>query len=249
MTIRFSSLLGALGLVLALAGPARAQIPINLASSNGNASTQTASYGITPSAGTQEFLLTTINPAASLPTYLGTTPSNTNVTSLNTYFGLAAGTLGAFNAQDGSGYLSQQVTLTVGSVVSFDYIFLTAEDNSVAYNNDRAFFTVNGAINTTLRTAGQLTAAEQAQGTGSPNFDFQSQGSLTSGYTRFSYTVPTTGNYTFGFGVIDVATTTVQSGLLIDNLNYSVVPEPGTLSLLTLGAGGVTLAALRRRRA
>lgn len=250
MTIRFSSLLGALGLGLGLtlAGPVRAQIPINLASNNGNASTQTATYGITPSAGTQQFLLTTINPAASLPAYLGTTPANTNVASLNTYFGLAAGTLGAFNAQDGSGYLSQQVTLTIGSVVSFDYIFLTSEDNSVAYNNDRAFFTVNGAINTTLRTAGQLTSAEQAQGSNALNFDFQSRGTLTSGYTRLSYTVPATGNYTFGFGVIDVATTTVQSGLLIDNLNYSVIPEPGTGALLALSAAGAAAAARTARR-
>ena len=255
MTIRLSSLVGALA--LALAGPAQAQVPISLASSNGNASTQTAAYGITPSGGqTNQFLLTTINPAASLPQdgSLGATPANTNVPALNTYFGLAAGTLGAFNAQDGSGYLSQQVTLTVGSVVRFDYVFLTNEDNTLPttpppsqFHNDRAFFTVNGAVNSTLFQANQLTTAQLNAGSASPNFNYQSNGTAGNGYTRVSYTVPATGNYTFGFGVIDVDTNTVASGLLISNLNYSVVPEPGTVTLLA-AAGAAGLLALRRRR-
>ena len=244
---------------LAATDTARAQIPINLASSNGNSSTQTAAYGITPSAGTQQFLLTTYNPATSLPQdgSLGTTPSDTNVPTLNTYFGLANGTLAGLNAQDGSGYLSQQVTLTMGSVVSFDYLFLTNEDNTLPttpapsqYHNDRSFFTVNGAINQTLYTAGQLSAAQLNAGTNSPNFNFQSQGTASaSGYQRVSYTVPATGNYTFGFGVVDVDTNTVYSGLLIDNLNFSVVPEPGTTALLVFGAGGAALVAFRRRHA
>ena len=60
-------------------GSAQAQTLLGLASSTGNASTQTAAYGITPSAGTQQFLLTTINPAGSLPAdgSLGTTPATT----------------------------------------------------------------------------------------------------------------------------------------------------------------------------
>ena len=235
----------------ASAGSLRAQVPISLASSNGNASTQTSAYGITPSAGTQQFLATTINPAASLPGdgSLGTTAANTNVTSLNTYFGLAAGTLAGRGIQDGSGYLTQQVTLTIGTTVRFDYIFLTDEDNTVAYNNDQAFFTVNGTINSTLRTAASLTTAELNTGSPSPNFDFQSRGTLTSGYTRFTYTVPTTGNYTFGFGVGDVTTNTVYSGLLIDNINYTLVPEPGTTLWLLAGSAMVAVVAARRRSA
>ena len=240
-----------LAVALSSARTVQAQIPISLASSVGNASTQTAAYGITPSAGTQQFLLTTINPAASLPGdgSLGTTPATTNVTTFNTYFGLAAGTLAGRGIQDGSGYLTQQVTLTVGTVVRFDYVFLTDEDNTVAYNNDQAFFTVNGIVNSTLFTASQLSNSDLNAGSNSPNFDFQSQGPLTSGYTRFSYTVSATGNYTFGFGVSDVTTNTVYSGLLIDNINYgvAVVPEPGTAALLAFGIGGAFLVAFRHR--
>ena len=146
---------------------AHAQIAITLASSNGNSSTQTAAYGITPSAGLQQFLLTTINPAASLPAdgSLGTSSANTNVTSLNSYFSLPAGTLAGLGVQDGSGYLSQTVTLAMGSVVHFDYIFLTDEDNTLPttpapaqFHNDFAFFTVNGVFNGKILSASQLSA-------------------------------------------------------------------------------------------
>ena len=256
MTNPFSFLAGACA--LALVGTASAQVPISLASSNGNASTQTAAYGITPSGGqTNQFLLTTINPASSLPSNgsLGTTPANTNVATLNTYFGLASGTLAGLNAQDGSGYLSQQVTLTVGTVVRFDYIFLTNDDNTLPstpapsqFHNDRAFFTVNGVLNSTLFQANQLSVAQLNAGSASPNFNYQSSGAAGNGYATFSYTVPTTGNYTFGFGVIDVDTNTVYSGLLIDNFNFSVVPEPGTWAWLSFGSVVVLGSRLRRRR-
>lgn len=228
----------------------QAQVPVNLASSNGNASTQTASYGITPSRGTLQFLLTTINPASSLPGdgSLGTTSANTNVTALNTYFGLAAGTLAGLGAQDGSGYLAQQVTLTIGTVLSFDYIFLTDEDNTGAFNNDRAFFTVNGVIASTIYSVAQLTPAQLDAGSNSPNFSFQSPGTQTGGYQRVSYTVPSTNNYTFGFGVIDVTTNTRYSGLLVDNINYSIVPEPGANVLLALGVVIGAFSVLRVRR-
>lgn len=241
--------------LLAAVGSAQAQLPISFASSNGNSSTQTASYGITPSAGTQEFLLTTINPAASLPAdgSLGTTSSNTNVTSLNTYFGLPSGTLAGLNVQDGSGYLSQQVTLLAGAVVTFDCIFLTDEDNTLPttpapsqFHNDQAFFTVNGAIDETIYTASELSSAQLDAGSNSPNFDFQSSGTAGNGYTRMTYTVPTTGEYTFGFGVVDVDTNTVYSGLLVDNFNYSLVPEPH-INLLLLVGGALGFAAYRRR--
>lgn len=244
-------------LVLGLAATTRAQTAISFASTNGNASTQTAAYGITPSAGILQFLLTTINPAASLPGdgSLGTTSANTDVTALNAYFGLAAGTLAGLNAQDGSGYLSQAVTLTMGSVVHFDYVFLTNEDNTLPttpapsqFHNDLAFFTVNGAYNA-LASAGGLSAAQLNNGSASPNFDFQSAGAAGNGYTQVSYTVPATGNYTFGFGVIDVDTNTIASGLLVDNFN-SVVPEPGTWAMIFLGAASlVTVRRVRRRRA
>ena len=243
--------------LLAAVPALHAQIPISLASSNGNASTQTAAYGITPSGGQQnQFLSTTINPAGSLPAdgSLGTTPANTNVTTLNTYFGLAAGTLAGFNAQDGSGYLSQQVTLIAGAVVRFDYVFLTNEDNTLPttpapsqFHNDRAFFTVNGVINATIYQANQLSDSQLNAGSASPNFNYQSSGVAGNGYTTFTFTVPTTGNYTFGFGVVDVDTNTVSSGLLIDNLQYNIVPEPGTWAWLLVGVGALVVWHARRR--
>lgn len=224
---------------------AQTQFPINFASTIGNTSTQTADYQITPSAGTVQYLATTINPVASVPPNLGATAADTNVARVNDYFGLPNGTLAGLGAQDGSGFLSQQVTLTIGTVVSFDYIFLTDEDNTTTFNNDLAFFTVNGALNRTIYRASMFTDVSN-----SPNFDLQSVGALTSGYAQMTYTVPSTGDYTFGFGVADVATNTVYSGLLIDNFYSSIpAPEPGTSALLVGAAAALGLMLLRRRAA
>ena len=231
-------------------GTARAQVPVPFASSNGNASTQTAAFGITPSAGTQQFLLTTINPAGSLPTGLGITPANTNVSALNGYFGLPTGTLSSLGAQDGSGFRSVPLTLSAGSAVRFDFVFLTDEDRTLPTNpppaqfhDDLAFFTVNGAVATTLARASQLSDAQLNAGSNTI-FAFQ-----TAAYQTFTYTVPTTGDYTFGLGVIDVGTNTIKSGLLVDNFNYSAtVPEPGTWALAAVGATLLTAGTTWRRR-
>ena len=150
-------------------GTAQAQTPVSFAGSTGNSSTQAAAYGISPSAGTQQFLLTTIDPTGSLPVdgSLGATPANTNVTAFNSFFGLPAGTLSGLGAQDGSGYLSQTLTLSAGAVIRFDFIFPTNEDNTLPVNpppaefhNDLAFFTVNGAFNRTIYSASTLSAAQ-----------------------------------------------------------------------------------------
>lgn len=231
---------------------ARAQVPISFASANGNSSTQTAAFGITPSNGAQQSLLTTINPAGSLPPGLGATPANTDVSALNSYFGLPTGTLAGLGAQDGSGYLSSPLFLSVGSAVRFDFVFLTDEDKTLPatppparFHDDLAFFTVNGALASTLFKASQLSAAQLDAGSNTI-FSFQ-----TAAYQTFTYTVPATANYTFGFGVIDVGANTTKSGLLIDNFNHSVaVPEPSSWALLLTAAGATLLipGAWRRRR-
>ena len=246
--IRFSSLTHRLVPVLLAAtvlaaGAARAQTAIPFASGHGNFSTQTGTVGITPSAGTQQFLLTTINPAGSVPAGYGTGPADTDVTALNTYFGLANGTLAGLNAADGSGYLSSRVTLTMGSVVSFDYVFLTDEDNTLSgsqFHDDRAFLTINGVVNSTIYLASQLSGAQLDNGSNTI-FSFQ-----TPGYVTVNYTVPSTGDYTFGFGVIDTNVNTTKSGLLIDNFNYTV-PEPGTAATVLLFVSSVVALGLARR--
>jgi PEP-CTERM motif len=70
-------------------------------------------------------------------------------------------------------------------------------------------------------------------------------------YKTFIVNFPTTQTINLGFGVINVqtgaSTGSTPSALIIDNLFLGVIPEPGTLPLLTLGiAGAATL--LRRRK-
>jgi hypothetical protein len=63
------------------------------------------------------------------------------------------------------------------------------------------------------------------------------------GFQPFSFTIPTTGTYTLGIGVTDWRDTTIDSALLVDNVNLTSVPEPtsalGLLAFGGLGAGSV----------
>ena len=236
-------LLGAAAMLSTTSG-AGAQVLVTFASFDGNTSTQTDTVGITPSAGTQQFLATTINPVGAVPTGYGTAAADTDVTNLNVFFGLPNGTLNGLNAKSGSGFLSEKLRLSAGTVVHFDYVFLTDEDNSLtgtSFHDDQTFFTINGAINATLYQASQLSSAQLDNGSNTI-FSFQ-----TPGYVTVDYTVPTTTDYTFGFGVIDVGTTTIKSGLLVDNFNYTPIPEPGTGALL-LCLGGVVAVCCRLAR-
>ncbi|GGA04420.1 hypothetical protein CYANOKiyG1_16810 [Okeania sp. KiyG1] len=61
------------------------------------------------------------------------------------------------------------------------------------------------------------------------------------GYQSFSHTFSESGTYTLGFGVVDAGDTVVDSGLLIDNVELTSVPEPGLIFGLSLiGALGAT---------
>ncbi|NEO67266.1 MAG: PEP-CTERM sorting domain-containing protein [Moorea sp. SIO4G2] len=69
------------------------------------------------------------------------------------------------------------------------------------------------------------------------------------GFQSFSYTFETSGSFSLGFGVLDEDDFIVGSGLLIDNVELTPVPEPASiLGLLALGALG-TGAAFKKKTA
>ncbi|MDZ8108807.1 MAG: hypothetical protein RM338_24730 [Nostoc sp. DedQUE12a] len=129
--------------------------------------------------------------------------------------------------------IKQTFTAKAGQSLSFSWNFLTNEsvgDNAKPDFNDFAFATVSsGNQNLFFKLADTTT---QFLATGSNTSFFEE-----TGVNRFSYNLPTDGEYTLGIGVVDVGESTVISGLLVDNVQ--AIPETSsTLSLVFLGAIG-----------
>ena len=64
-------------------------------------------------------------------------------------------------------------------------------------------------------------------------------------YYTVSITITSAATYTLGIAVMDATTTDNQSGLLVDNIVVTPVPEPTTVAFSIAGAS--LLMALRRR--
>lgn len=158
------------------------------------------------------------------------------------FLGLGAGTLDGLssgNAVEGSA-LKQSIEVQAGDVLTFDFLFATAEEPGSDYN-DFAFFSVSGASSDVLAD------------TNSPFSDsiyvpFIGTISATDWQTT-TYEFLTGGVYTIGFGVMNVDDDLYGSAMLLDNVGLNVqsanVPEPSTIGLLAIGLVGLGLARKR----
>jgi hypothetical protein len=193
----------------------------------GNASIQTSAFGSGPTEGTFEALVSTAEPtvsASTLETFLGVAPGSLN-------------DLGNGNATAGSA-IKQTFAANAGDILNFDWNFLTNEFTSPTnFYNDFSFVSL-GLVSTLADTRAPIFLS----GTPTP---FNQQ----TGFKTFSFTVPTTGTYTLGIGVTDVADTVVDSGLLVDKVKLTSVPEPtSTLGVLAFGAFGASSLLKRKQQ-
>jgi len=256
-----SALLGLAMIAFLESGNARAatvegfeSTTLDLGNSIGDAGIRTGNFsGQDPTEGTRQLLLTTISSisdieftsvsgmnavaVASVATFLGVSPSSiTN--------GSAAGT-------EGSAFRLSLGTLTAGTVVTFNYDFLTLETGPLFPRNhlDFAFITLQLGSNTpTVSVISDTTAilfpVVDPGNTGMGKFAFETR------YQTFTINITTNGTYTLGVGVMDAGNSTspndkgVSSGLLVDNITVTV-PEPTTVALGVMGA--LLLVGLRRR--
>ncbi|MFM6326621.1 MAG: PEP-CTERM sorting domain-containing protein [Microcystis panniformis] len=145
------------------------------------------------------------------------------------------------NIKEGSA-IKQEIMANAGDTLTFSWNFLTNEEPSVDYN-DFAFFTVGNSFEILANTE-----------SGNLNSDPLSGFNKSTGYQTRTYTIPTTGPYTLGFGVVDVGPDDlgfyINSALRVDNVQIKspdAVPEPSTI-LGTLTAIGFGIK-LKRRRA
>jgi hypothetical protein len=139
------------------------------------------------------------------------------------------------NIKEGSA-IKQEITANAGDILTFSWNFLTDEEPSDEYN-DFAFFTLGNYF--------QILADTQSNDLGD---DFFSGFNRSTGLKTFSYTLPTTGTYILGFGVVDVgpddSSFAINSALQVDNIRGAAstpVPEPLTIlgSLTAIGFGAI----------
>ncbi len=214
----------------------------------GDASIRTPNYfGINPTEGTHQLLLTTINNGAgSDPIITGNPPNQSgnnavSVTNLAAFLGINTSNIrdGTVTGQEGSAFKLNLGLLSVGDVITFNYNFLTNDAAPPDGHNDFAFVSLSLIGGNTPVIADELAPPQfVTTGAGNPFV-------LETHYQTYSITITQAGNYTLGIGIVDGTTNDNTSALLVDNISVIPVPEPSTVGLAV--AGAALLVALRSR--
>jgi hypothetical protein len=182
-------------------------------SSLGSAHVETAAFGVSPTEGTYDgYIETTGNftaSASAIVPFLGLTGSDIMA-------------LGQGAPTNGTG-ISQDITVSAGDTLTFDWNFLTDELDESATFNDFAFLTVDGSA---FLLASRNTSTFNVV---SPPVGFDGQ----TGWSSDSYNFASAGTFKIGFGVFNVGDSGHNSVLLLDIVNVPV-PEPGTFVLMAL---------------
>lgn len=197
-------------------------------STTGDTSVVGSGFGVTPTEGGSQALLTTGGRAVS-------------AAALEDFFGLANGSLSALGngeAVEGAGILQTALALPGETRLSFSWNFLTNESTSPpdVNFNDFAFVVIDGALMKLADLTSPFGPAPVATG----YFDFTGYQSFVMGLSP--------GPHTIGFGVVDAGFDgLIDSALLIDAVSFGAVPEPSSLVLLGTGALAGSAIVLRRR--
>lgn len=219
-----------------------------------------ASNGIAASEGASYAVLETLDNGSNLADRGFGAVSSTS--ELETFLGLSAGDIddtqtagGVSDLPTGGSAIQQTFSVSVGDVISFDYLFLTNEYTSVGSpdpnaGNDFAFavldgitFLLDGVREGTNGNSTDFTAAPSGSG-----YLHMANGGL---FQTFVLPAVTSTSATLSFAIVNVIDQTRSSGLFIDNITITPassgggsVPEPTSLALLMLGTAGI----LARRR-
>jgi len=221
-------------------------VPAQNTNVKGDASVPGVYFTINPTELTKQLLLTTIGAADVGAGYAAQSGTNAaSAVNLASFFGFTVGTMNngaGVNATEGSGF-KESFSFTAGDTVSFNYDFMTQEPPTGGAK-DFAFVVLLNSLNQVVQYSVISNYAAATFGTTGAGNPFGSE----THYQSFQLTIPTTGTYTLGFGVVDTgnaATDTNPSALLVDNVQVTAVPEPTTVAFSIAGAS--LLVALRRR--
>jgi hypothetical protein len=159
-----------------------------------------------------------------------------NVFELDTALGLAGfptDSLFNYGSMGGSVITTEVVDVKAGDTLSFQWNFLTNEliDPNLT-RNDFAFFTVVPTLAPLTATVNQLADTNSTFMT-STTMSFQNE----TGFQTKSITFSSAGTFRLGFGVVDVGDFAATSGLLVDNVKLTPVPEPTSILGTAVMAG------------
>jgi large exoprotein involved in heme utilization and adhesion len=172
----------------------------------GDRSIETSAFGSNPPEGTQQALLTNAFSDNFFPI-----PS----AELEAFLGLAPGSLEGLNNGTPTEGSAMKTTFTAqaGDVITLDWQFLTNENTPAPVYNDFAFVTL---IQTSELADTGFPDDTGSGFAGSPT-PFVSQ----TGLQTFTATIPASGTYTLGIGVVDVADINddFRSGVLVDRVS------------------------------
>ncbi len=157
--------------------------------------------GVTPTDGTKQFALTA--------------EAEFSVAQIEAFFGLAANTLRDFQpgeeTTDG-GAMRTEVTVSAGDTLSFSFNFLEDESPGQLTFIDLAVVVIGDQV-FKLADVNDATTA----GPNTPFLSFSEQ----TGYLTFNYVFPAGGTFQLGFAVMNEDDTSVDPGLLIDNVTIT----------------------------
>ncbi|WP_196520608.1 hypothetical protein [Nostoc sp. WHI] len=187
----------------------------------GSTSIETTTFGSGPTQGTSQALLSTG----------GATFDDSIIEQL---LGLEAGSLndlGEGQVTKGS-TIQQTFTGQAGDILSFDWNFLTNEVLPPVPFSDFSFVSITPSSDGSISSLLELGDVSEAASATSLTEFFEE-----TGFQTFSFKLPNTGTYSLGVGVINVGDSIFDSGLLVDNIKLTSVPEPTpVLGLLKFSA-------------
>ncbi|MBC1222983.1 hypothetical protein GNF10_15400 [Nostoc sp. UCD121] len=176
----------------------------------GSTSIETATFGSDPTDATSQALLST-----------GGATFDDSIT--EKFLGLEAGSLNNLSkGQVTKGSTIQQIfTAKAGDILSLDYNFMSNEVLPPITFSDFSFVSISSSSDSSINSLLELADVSDATSTTSLTEFFEE-----TGFQTFSFKLPTTGTYTLGIGIINVGDIAFDSGLLIDNVKVTSVPEP-----------------------
>jgi hypothetical protein len=134
--------------------------------------------------------------------------------------------------------ISQDLTVSAGDILTFDWNFLTDEHNEGIAYNDFAIFTIG---NTPFFLVSRNSSFSTLNLVSPPaGFDGQTN------WATQNYTFPSSGTFKLAFAVFNVGDAGHDSVLLVDGLTVTSVPEPGATAILIIGVAGMFF--MKRRK-